>query len=208
MDDLKKIFYQYMKDCIDGKITDSELNQKREKLELITGEPINNFYYLFDNGRKVKKYFKKDNKDISDNGVIGKEKESKVKNNEDVNYDSIKVVMIKRFFPKCSAVLNKKYNIEWLENYISALMDSKHKDVIAAEWADETSRRQVYCAILGALKDKGVYKSTYAAIARMIYEGNSDETEKDKKRKVRTLAKYIGEGKNHIIGKWTTTYEK
>lgn len=208
MDDLKKIFDQYMKDYIDGKITDFELNQKREKLELIAGEPINNFYYLIDNGRVVKKYFKKENKDISDNGVIGKEKESKVKNNEDVNYDSIKVVMIKRFFPKCSAVLNKKYNIEWLENYMSSLMDSKHKDAIAAEWTIDRKRKKVYCAILGALKDKGVYESTYAAIARMIYEGDSDESEKDKKRKERTLAEYIGKNKNHIIGKWTTTYEK
>ena len=34
------------------------------------------------------------------------------------------------------------------------------------------------------------------------------ETEKDKKRNERTLAKYIGDGKHHIIGKWTATYEK
>ena len=35
-----------------------------------------------------------------------------------------------------------------------------------------------------------------------------DENEKDKKRNERTLAKYIGDGKHHIIGKWTATYEE
>ena len=91
---------------------------------------------------------------------------------------------------------------------MTALMNSKHKDAIVAEWGDDTTRKQVYCAILGALKDKGVYKGSYEAMARMIYDGDSDETEKDKKRNERTLAKYIGDGKHHIIGEWTATYEK
>ena len=66
---------------------------------------------------------------------------------------------------------------------------------------------------LVALKDKGVYKSSYAALSKMIYDGNiEEETDKEKKKQMakelRTLAKYIGDGKQHIIGKWTATYEK
>ena len=140
--------------------------------------------------------------------LIEEEKLPKVEVKEEVNYEGIKIVMTSKYFPKCSAALTKKYNAEWLDSYMTALMDSKHKDEIATEWVDDTTRKQVYCAILGALKDKGVYKGSYEAMARMIYEGDSDETEKDKKRNERTLAKYIGDGKHHIIGKWTATYEE
>ena len=140
--------------------------------------------------------------------LIEIEKQPKEEVKEEVNYEGIKIAMTSKYFPKCSAVLAKKYNAEWLDNYMTALMNSKHKDTIVAEWGDDTTRKQVYCAILGALKDKGVYKGSYEAMARMIYEGDSDETEKDKKRNERTLAKYIGDGKHHIIGEWTATYEK
>lgn len=140
--------------------------------------------------------------------LIEEEKKPKSKVDEVVNYEGIKVAMIRTYFPKCTSVLTKKYNAEWLDRYMTALMDSKHKDAIATEWADDATRKQVYCAILGALKDKGVYRGSYEAMARMIYEGDSDESEKDKKRNERTLAKYIGDGKHHIIGKWTADYEK
>ena len=140
--------------------------------------------------------------------LIEIEKQPKEEVKEEVNYEGIKIAMTSKYFPKCSAALAKKYNAEWLDNYMTALMNSKHKDAIVSEWGDDTTRKQVYCAILGALKDKGVYKGSYEAMARMIYEGDSDETEKDKKRNERTLAKYIGDGKHHIIGVWTATYEK
>ena len=140
--------------------------------------------------------------------LIEIEKQPKEEVKEEVNYEGIKIAMTSKYFPKCSAALAKKYNAEWLDNYMTALMNSKHKDAIVAEWGDDTTRKQVYCAILGALKDKGVYKGSYEAMARMIYEGDSDEIEKDKKRNERTLAKYIGDGKHHIIGEWTATYEK
>ena len=140
--------------------------------------------------------------------LIEIEKQPKEEVKEEVNYEGIKIAMTSKYFPKCSAALAKKYNAEWLDNYMTALMNSKHKDAIVSEWGDDTTRKQVYCAILGALKDKGVYKGSYEAMARMIYDGDSDETEKDKKRNERTLAKYIGDGKHHIIGEWTATYEK
>lgn len=145
--------------------------------------------------------------------LIEEEKKPKIDNKEVVNYEGIKVAMIRTYFPKCTSALTKKYNAEWLDSYMTALMDSKHKDVIAAEWNNATTRKQVYCAILGALKDKGVFKITYAALARMIYDGNiEEETDEEKKKQMatdlRTIEKYIGNGKKHIIGKWTATYEK
>lgn len=167
---------------------------------------------------KIGKYFFKHRKEVNAKQrialftfikmieLIEKEKQPKVEVKEEVNYEGIKVVMLRTYFPKCSAVLTKKYNAEWLDSYMTALMDSKHKDAIASDWNNETTRRQVYCAILGALKDKGVYKSSYAALSRMICDGYSDE--KERKRNERTLAKYIGEGKNHFIGEWTSSYEE
>lgn len=144
--------------------------------------------------------------------LIEEEKKPK-KKEEELNYEGIKIAMTSKYFPKCSAALTKKYNAEWLDSYMTALMDSKHKDEIATEWADDTTRKQVYCAILGALKDKGVYKGSYAALSKMIYDGNpKEETDEEKKKQMvtdlRTLEKYIGNGKKHIIGKWTATYEK
>lgn len=145
--------------------------------------------------------------------LIEEEKLPKVEVKEEVNYEGIKVAMIRTYFPKCTSVLTKKYNAEWLDSYMTALMDSKHKDAIATEWNNETTRRQVYCAILGALKDKGVYKGSYASLSKMIYDGNiEEETDEEKKKQMatdlRTIEKYIGNGKKHIIGKWTATYEK
>ena len=145
--------------------------------------------------------------------LIEEEKKPKAMVDEVVNYEGIKVAMIRTYFPKCTSALTKKYNAEWLDSYMTALMDSKHKDAIAAEWNNATTRKQVYCAILGALKDKGVFKITYAALARMIYDGNIEDETNEKKKKqmikdLRTLEKYIGNGKKHIIGKWTATYEK
>lgn len=140
--------------------------------------------------------------------LIEEEKKPKAKVDEVVNYEGIKVAMVRTYFPKCTSALTEEYKAEWLDSYMTALMNSEHKDAIVTEWADDTTRKQVYCAILGALKDKGVFKCSYEAIARMIYDGNSDESDKDKKRNERTLARYIGGGKHHIIGKWTATYVK
>ena len=145
--------------------------------------------------------------------LIEEEKKPKAMVDEVVNYEGIKVAMLRTYFPKCTSALTQKYNAEWLDSYMTALMDSKHKDVIAAEWNYATTRKQVYCAILGALKDKGVFKITYAALARMIYDGNIEDETNEKKKKqmikdLRTLEKYMGNGKKHVIGKWTANYEK
>lgn len=138
--------------------------------------------------------------------LIEEEKKPKAEKREEVNYEGIKIAMIRTYFPKCYAALNKGYNAEWLDSYMTALMDSEHKDEIAMAWANQTKRKQVCCAIIGALNEKGVLKGSYAALAEMIYNGDKDEMPKDRKRNVRTLGKYIGEGKNHVIGKWTEEY--
>lgn len=138
--------------------------------------------------------------------LIEEEKKPKEGNNEELNYTGIITAMNRTYFPKCGAALNKEYNAEWLNNYMQALMESKYKDAIAVAWANDTTRKQVCCAILGTLKDKGVFKSTYAALAKMIYDGDTNEKEEDRKRNLRTLGKYIGEGKKHVIGKWTKDY--
>ena len=180
---------------------------------------------LIPNKGKIGKYFFKYRKKVDDQqrialfrfvkliGLIEDVKNPKVEVIEALNYEGIKIAMKNTYFPKCSDALNSKYNTEWLDNYMIALMDSKHRDVIATQWANSVIRRQVYCAILGALKDKGVLKGSYAALARMLYDGNvEDEQDKEKKnqmkRDIKTLARYISKGKEHVIGEWTKEYLK
>lgn len=210
--------------CYDGEF---DFNRLRKVAEGMNVEPyysaMREFFkcnkgVLTPRKDKIGKYFFKHRKEVTIEHrialfrfikmlwLIEEEKKPKVNNEEEVNYTGIITAMTRTYFPKCSTALAKDYNAEWLNTYMTALMDSKHKDAIAADWKDVTIRKQVYCAILGALKDKGVFKGSYAALAEMIYDGDSDETEKDRKRNLRTLGKYIGEGKKHVIGKWTENY--
>lgn len=142
--------------------------------------------------------------------LIEEEKKPKPKHKE-LNHEGVKVVMIRTHFPKCESALCEGYDKEWLSNYMTALMESKYRDSIAMDWGNSEKNKQVYCAIIGALKEKGVFKGSYASLARLVYgKSVDDETDTDKKEQMhmelRTLEKYIGNGKKHIIGKWTEDY--
>lgn len=137
--------------------------------------------------------------------LIEEEKKPKPKN-EELNYEGIKVVMTRTHFPKCVSALCEGYNEEWLSNYMTALMESEHRDSIAKDWRNSAKAKQIYCAIIGVLKDSGVFKGSYASLAKMIYVGDNNEDKEEREKNLRTLSKYIGEGKNNIIGEWTEDY--
>lgn len=127
--------------------------------------------------------------------LVENEKKPKTKAVE-LNYEGIKIAMARTYFPKCTDALAEGYSTEWLAAYMDALMNSGHKDAIAMDWAVEKKRDTLVCLLVGALKEKKVFKGSYTDIAKLLNKEN-----------YRTFAKYMGQAKKHFIGKWTDDYE-
>lgn len=123
---------------------------------------------------------------------------------KDLNYDAVIINMNNKYFKACEKLLLEDYNLNWLDNYVRALMNGEYKDEIAIDWAKDDKRMKVACFILGALVDGGVLDGNYMDIAKVIFEGKEKGDKKEKK--LRTLANYIGQGKKQTLGKWTQAY--
>ena len=137
--------------------------------------------------------------------LIQEEKMPKSKPKE-LNYEAVIINMNNKYFKSCEMLLSEDYNLNWLENYINELMNSKYRDAIAIDWANKQKRMKMICFIFGSLVDGGVFNCKYADVANKIYEGK--EKEETKKRKLRTLANYIGQGKKQPFYDWTKEYIK
>ena len=72
------------------------------------------------------------------------------------------------------------YDKKWIENFVDSLMKSEWSEMIAEDWKIADKRLEVKCRIVGALKDAGVLKGSYLAIARGMG---------DMQKKVDTLGK-------------------
>ena len=92
---------------------------------------------------------------------------------------------------------DKKYNDQWSNKFIDDLMKSECRDSIAKEWKKADKRMMLKCAIMGILKDAGVLKGSYRAIAQQL----SDESEQTE-----TFAKYMGYGKKLPCYDWILDY--
>lgn len=114
---------------------------------------------------------------------------------EALNYEGIKIAMIRTYFPKCSKALNKDYNTAWLAGYMNTLMESELREKLARDWAIPNKRDTIVCLIIGALKEADVLKGSYSDLAKLL----------DKKNE-RTLAKYVGQAKKHALADWTKEY--
>ena len=123
--------------------------------------------------------------------LIEEEKKPKPKV-EELNYEGIITAMTKTYFPKCEDALCEGYNMDWLANYITDLMNSNFKDEIARDWAIVNKRNTLKGIIIGALKEAKVFKGNNSSIAKLL---NSED--------YKTLAKYMGKAKSHVIGEWT-----
>lgn len=123
---------------------------------------------------------------------------------KDLNYEAVIINMNEKFFKACQKLILGDYNLNWLDNYIKALMSGEHKDGIAIDWAKDNRRKKVACHILGALVEGGILSDNYADIAKAIYDGKEKGDKKVKK--LRTLANYIGQGKKQAFGEWTKEY--
>lgn len=123
---------------------------------------------------------------------------------KELNYEAVIINMNNKYFKACEKFLLEDYNLNWLDNYIQALMKGKHKDEIAVDWAKDDRRMKIACFILGALVDGGVLGDSYADIAKAIFDGKEKGDKKEKR--LRTLANYIGQGKKQALGRWTKEY--
>lgn len=91
----------------------------------------------------------------------------------------------------------KRFTAGWAEDFADALLASEWRDQIALDWESADKRLMLKCMIIGVLKDAGVVKGSYQAIARQL-EMDDENTA--------TLAKYMGLGKKQPFADWITEY--
>jgi len=94
---------------------------------------------------------------------------------------------------------NERYNQQWTDDFVSALMASEYKDGIAQDWAIQGKRRkvtQIKGYIVGLLSDAGVLKGSYDSIAAQI--GLTDDP--------RSFSRYMSQGKKQPFAEWVSDY--
>ena len=92
-----------------------------------------------------------------------------------------------------------KYDAQWTDGFVEALMTSEYGEGIARQWAvtgARNKRNQLKGYVVGLLKDSGVLKSSYDAIAAKI-----GITEKS-----RTFSRAMGDGKKQPYADWVKEY--
>ena len=94
---------------------------------------------------------------------------------------------------------HERYNQQWTDGFVSALMASEYKDGIAQDWAIQGKRRkvtQIKGHIVGLLSDAGVLKGSYDSIAARI--GLTDDP--------RSFSRYMSQGKKQPFAEWVSDY--
>ena len=94
---------------------------------------------------------------------------------------------------------DKRYDAAWTDGFLEALMASEYGEGIARQWAVSgvrNKRNQLKGYVVGLLKDAGVLKGSYDAIAARI--GLTHE--------VRTFSSYMGRGKKQPYAGWVKEY--
>lgn len=94
---------------------------------------------------------------------------------------------------------NERFNQQWTDDFVSALMASAYKDGIAQDWAIQGKRRkvtQIKGYIVGLLSDAGVLKGSYDSIAAKI--GLTDDP--------RSFSRYMSQGKKQPFAAWVSDY--
>jgi hypothetical protein len=108
----------------------------------------------------------------------------------------LKMLLCQEWFSMLT-IDDKRYNQKWVHGFVDALMASEWREQIAGDWAVREKRLMLQCMIIGALKDAGVIKGSYSAIAKLLdIDGENPAT----------LAKYIGMGKKQPFAEWINTY--
>ncbi len=94
---------------------------------------------------------------------------------------------------------DERYNQQWTDSFVSALMASEWQDGIAMDWAIQGKRRkvnQIKGYIVGLLVDAHVLKGSYDSIAARI--GLTDDP--------RSFSRYMSQGKKQPFAQWVKDY--
>lgn len=93
----------------------------------------------------------------------------------------------------------EKYDAAWTDGFMEALMASEFGEGIARQWAVKGAREkknQLKGYVVGLLKDAGVLRGSYDAIAEKV--GITSEA--------RTFSRYMGKGKRQPYAEWVREY--
>jgi len=101
------------------------------------------------------------------------------------------------YLPRCYALLAEGYDAAWVNDFVDALLKSKHGHALCADWAVDIKRPQVVAAMFGLLAEADALQGSNALIAR-TYKGTDD----------RTFAKYVGNGRNSDYAEWAREYRQ
>ena len=91
---------------------------------------------------------------------------------------------------------DKRYDQQWTDGFISALMKSDHKVYVATEWGRNKRQDYVRGCLLGLLKEGGVIKGSMDSIARSA--GVCEN--------YRTFSKYMGQCRQEPYADWVLEY--
>jgi hypothetical protein len=90
---------------------------------------------------------------------------------------------------------NARYDAAWTDAFVEALMQSEYGEEIAREWAvkgERSKRTQLKAYVVGLLKDAGVLRGSYDAIAARI----------DPNDQKRSFSRYMSQGKRQPYADW------
>ena len=96
---------------------------------------------------------------------------------------------------------NNRFDEQWTDSLVEALMSSEWKDSIARDWAvkgKRNKRTQIKGFLVGLLSDAGVLNGSYDSIALKV--GITDEP--------RSFSRYMGLGKRQPYADWLMEYIK
>ncbi len=91
---------------------------------------------------------------------------------------------------------DKRFDGQWTEALVNALMRSEHKDYIATEWGKDKRQDFIRGCLLGLLKEGGVIKGSMDSIARSANVCDN----------YRTLSKYMGQCRQEPYADWVLEY--
>ena len=91
---------------------------------------------------------------------------------------------------------DKRFDGQWTEALVNALMQSEHKDYIATEWGKDKRQDFIRGCLLGLLKEGGVIKGSMDSIARSANVCDN----------YRTFSKYMGQCRQEPYADWVLEY--
>ena len=91
---------------------------------------------------------------------------------------------------------DKRFDGQWTEAFVNALMRSEHKDYIATEWGKDKRQDFIRGCLLGLLKEGGVIKGSMDSIARSANVCDN----------YRTFSRYMGQCRQEPYAEWVLDY--